>query len=54
MSTAALTDDQWQYDPDHVYLEEPPLALSLPDSLPIAAVPVHRQGVYGLLAIHPI
>ena len=54
MSTTAFTDDQRPYDPDHVDLEEPPLARSLPDSLPIPAVPVHRQGVYGLLAIHPI
>ena len=54
MSTTALTDDQRPYDPDHVDLEEPPLARSLPVSLPVPAVPVHQQGVYGLLAIHPI
>ena len=54
MSTTALTDDQRPYDPDHVNLEEPPLARSLPDPLPVSAVPLHRQAVYGLLAIHPI
>ena len=54
MSTTAVTDDQRPYDPDHVYLEEPPPARSLPDSLPVPTVPVHRQGVYGFLAIHPI
>ena len=54
MSTTAATDDQRPYDPDHVYLEEPPPARSLPDSLPVPTVPVHQQGVYGFLAIHPI
>ena len=54
MSTTAVTDDQRPYDPDHVYLEEPPPARSLPDSLPVPTVPVHQQGVYGFLAIHPI
>ena len=53
-STTALTDDQRLYDPDHVDLEEPLLARSLPDPLPVSAVPLHRQAVYGLLAIHPI
>ena len=54
MLTTALKDDQRPYDPDHIHLEEPPLARGLPDSLPVPAIPVHRQAVYGLLAIHPI
>ena len=49
MPTTALRNDQWPYNPDDVDLEEPPPARSLPDPLPVPAVPVHRLGYLDFL-----